>query len=150
MNFDNESLVLTESAITDGIKRVSRYEHRRKIIKSIGITSLTLVALVAFVYRSDVSNFITPKSTVAFKITCKSINHGKLSETKFTILSEVGSVKLEAEKLCGESNFNEINNSQDPQMTVSGHLAYKDAKDCHEKTEIWVNSKKIRTFCVDR
>lgn len=150
MNFDNERLILTESAITDGIKRVSRYERRRKTIKSIGISSLTLVALVAFVYRSDVSNFITQKSTVAFKITCKSINHGKLSETTFTILSEERSVKLEAEKLCGESNFNEINNSQDPQMAVSGHLSNPDPKDCHEKTEILVNSKKIRTFCADR
>ncbi len=150
MKSGDKDFTLTEDAITKGINRVSRFEKRRKIAKSVGGVGLSLVALFAFSRQIQSDDVTATKPMKSYEITCKRIQDGKIYTTKFNLPGNTEDVKRLAEKSCGISQPNLSSTNKDPNLAISGELKTSSASACAKSIEIWIDSKVAETFCLKK
>ena len=148
MKSNDNDFTLSEEAIEKGINRVSRFEKRRKIAKSVGGAGLSLVALFAFSRQIQSNNLTSTKPIESYEISCKRIQDGNIHTTQFTLPGNTVDVNGMAEKSCGISQQNLNSTHKDPNLTISGELKTSSASACAASIEIWIDSKMSETFCL--
>ncbi len=148
MKSNDKDFTLSEEAIAIGINRVSKFETRRKIAKSVGGVGLSLVALFAFGRQIQSDDLTATKPMKSYEVSCKRIQDGDIHMTQFTLPGNTVDVKRLAEKSCGISQQNLDSTHKDPNLAISGELKTSSASPCAESIEIWIDSKMSETFCL--